>query len=524
MHLDVRAACREPSRAIPIREPRSVDVGAAHVIAWVISFPGNYRAPPTRMMATKEAPTMPLTDLPFATMTELQAAYRSRQLSPLEVVQAMLARIDELDGKLRSYVTVTPDSALEQAKRAEREIASGVDRGPLHGIPVGIKDLCETQGVRTTWGTTILGDYVPQKDATVITNLYDAGAIMLGKLQMTEGAYSVHHPDLQVPVNPWNADHWPGVSSSGSGVAVAAGLCYGAIGTDTGGSIRFPSGANGLTGLKPTWGRVSRHGVQPLADSLDHLGPMTRSAADAGAMFSAMAGSDPADPTSLDAPVPDCIAGIDDGIRGLRIGFDPRYIYDVCESGTAAVIDEARRILADLGATLAEIEMPSKTVSMYKRWSNFCAVETAVAHEPWYPARKAEYGPVLAALIEQGHGVGVLELTRLFHERLVFQGELRKFFKTTDLLLVPVHPFGNPSAQQLDDVFKRPNGIDDVLRFTAPFDMSGSPTITIPGGFDAAGLPIGFQLVGRHLEEALLVRAAHAYQGVTDWHRRHPEL
>ncbi len=467
---------------------------------------------------------MSLDNLPFATMTELRAAYRSKKLSPVEVVQAMLARIDKLDGKLRSYVTVTPEIALEQARQAERELADGTDRGPMHGIPVGIKDLCETKGVRTTWGSTILKDYVPDKDATVIRNLYDAGAIMLGKVQMTEGAFSVHHPDLQVPINPWHADHWPGVSSSGSGVSVAAGLCYGAIGTDTGGSIRFPSGANGLTGLKPTWGRVSRHGVQPLADSLDHLGPMTRAAADAGIMFSAMAGSDPADPTSLDAPVPDCLAGIDDGIRGLRIGFDPRFIYDVCEKDTASVIDEARKVLADLGATVSEIQMPSKTNTMYRKWSDFCAVETAVAHEPWYPARKAEYGPVLAALIDQGHGVNALDLTRLFQDRLVFQGELRKLFKTIDLLLVPVHPFGNPSALQLDEVFKRPNGIDDVLRFTAPFDMSGSPTITIPGGFNAAGMPIGFQFVGRHLDEALLIRAAHAYQGVTDWHRRHPDL
>jgi amidase len=467
---------------------------------------------------------MPLTDLPFATMTELGEAYRSRKLSPVEVTRLMLERIEKLDPKLHSYVTVTPEIALEQAKKAEAEFAAGKDRGAMHGIPVGLKDLCETKGVATTWGTKILKDYVPTEDGTVVKNLQEAGAIMLGKVQMTEGAFSVHHPEVIAPINPFHPDHWPGVSSSGSGVSVAAGLAYGAIGTDTGGSIRFPSGANGLTGLKPTWGRVSRHGVQALASSLDHLGPMTRSAADAGAMFMAMAGSDPNDPTTLDEPVPDCLAGIDQGIRGLRVGFDPRFIYDVCDKGTAQIIDDARKVLADLGATVVEIAMPSKTPAMYKDWAKFCSVETAVAHEPFYPARKAEYGPVLADLIELGRGLSAQELMHIYHDRLVFNGELRKLFKSIDLLLVPVHPFGNPSAEQLDQIFKTPNGIDDVLRFTAPFDMSGSPAMTLPGGFDAKGMPIGFQLIGAHLSEALLVRATHAYQGATDWHRRHPSL
>ena len=465
-----------------------------------------------------------LTDLPFATMSELTEAYRNRQLSPVEVTKATLERIEKLDQKLHSYVTVTPEIALEQAKQAEADLAAGKDRGPMHGIPVAIKDLCETKGVKTTWGTRILKDYVPDGDSTVVRKLREAGAVMLGKLQMTEGAFSVHHPEVVAPVNPFHADHWPGVSSSGSGVSVAAGLAYGAIGTDTGGSIRFPSGANGLTGLKPTWGRVSRYRVQALANSLDHLGPMTRSAADAGAMFAAMAGSDPNDPTTLDVPVPDCLAGIDQGIRGLRIGFDPGYIYEASNEDTTRVMDDTRKVLANLGAQLVEVSMPSKTAAMYKDWAKFCAVETAVAHEPFYPVRKSEYGPVLADLIEHGRNLGVLDLMHVFHDRLVFKGELRKLLGEVDLLLVPVHPFGNPSAADLDRIFKTPNGIDDVLRFTAPFDMSGSPTITIPGGSTAHGLPVGFQLVGRHLDEAQLVRAAHAYQGATDWHRRHPTL
>lgn len=462
--------------------------------------------------------------LPFATITELAAAYRRRELSPVEVTQAMLQRIDRLDPALRSYVTVTPEIALAQARKAEAEIARGELRGPMHGVPIGLKDLCDTRGVRTTWGTTIQADRVPDADATVVAKLLDAGAIMLGKLKMTEGAFAAHHPAVAAPVNPWHADHWTGISSSGSGVAVAAGLCFGAIGSDTGGSIRLPSGANGVTGLKPTWGRVSRHGVRPLADSLDHLGPMTRSAADAGAMFCAMAGPDPCDPTTLDAPVPDCLAGIDAGIRGLRIGFDPSWVHDGCLPETARVIDEARRVFAELGASLIELAMPARTQAMSEAWTPLCAAEASVAHEPWFPARRNEYGKVLAGLLDKGRAVGGIEIARILQDRLVFAGELRRLFADVDLLLCPVHPFGNPTAAELLSILRQPGGGDAMLRYTAPFDMSGSPTITLPGGFDDRGMPVGFQLVGRHLDEALLVRAGHAFQRATDWHLRHPAL
>lgn len=467
---------------------------------------------------------MPLDNLPFANITELAEAYKAKKVSPVEVTQLMLDRIAKYDGRLNSFLTVTADLALAQARLAEAEIASGQWRGPMHGVPVGIKDLCETKGVLTTWGTTIFADHVPTEDCTVVKNLYKGGAVMVGKLHMTEGAYALHHPSLKVPVSPWNAAHWTGVSSSGSGVATAAGLCFGAIGTDTGGSIRFPSGANGLTGIKPTWGRVSRHGVLPLADSLDHVGPMTRSAADAGAMLGAMAGVDPADPTTLEAAVPDYLAGIDAGIRGLRIGFDASYIYDVCEADTAGVIDEVRKVLADLGAQVLEVTMPPSTKVMVEDWAKVCGAETAIAHEKWYPARAAEYGPALAGVIEIGRQLSAIELMKVEHARLQFKGGLRKLFDTVDLLLVPVHPFGNPSTERLEQLLSTPEGLNAALRFTGPFDLSGSPTITLPGGFTAGGLPIGFQLVGRHLDEPLLVRAGHAYQKVTDWHLRHPAL
>ncbi len=467
---------------------------------------------------------MPESDLPFANITELARAYRTRELSPVEVTRLMLDRVERLDPQLHSYVTVTPEIALGQARKAEAAIGRGEIGGPMLGMPIGVKDLCETAGVRTTWGTTILADNVPQADCTVVRKLFEAGAVMIGKLQMTEGAFAAHHPKLATPINPWHPEHWSGVSSSGSGVATAAGLCYGALGTDTGGSIRFPSNANGLTGIKPTWGRVSRQGVLALAASLDHVGPMARSAADAGAMLGAIAGVDPLDPTSLEAPVPDYLAEIDAGIAGVRIGLDPRFIYDVCDADTSRVIDQARKVLGDLGATISEFAMPASTAMMYKGWARFCGVETAIAHEKTWPSRAAKYGPALANLIETGIGLSSIDLMKIYHERLAFIGDLRKLFQRIDLMLVPVHPFGNPTARELDEIFMQPNGLDDVLRYTAPFDMSGSPTITLPGGFTAAGVPIGFQLVARDLDESLLVRAGHACQGATDWHKRHPAL
>lgn len=467
---------------------------------------------------------MTMDNLEYAGILELANAYRSRQLSPVEVTRHLLERIERLDPRLRSYLTVTADIAIEQARQAEAEMQRGEFRGPLHGIPIGIKDLCETRGVPTSWGTTMLADYVPETDATVVRKLLDAGAIMLGKLHMTEGAFAAHHPSLPAPVNPWHPEHWPGVSSSGSGVATAAGLCYGAVGTDTGGSIRFPSGANGITGIKPTWGLVSRHGAMALAASMDHIGPMTRSAADAGTILQVMAGPDPLDPTCLDLPAPDCLSGLDAGVRGLRIGVDPTYVYEVSDPDTCRVIDEARRVFTDLGAEIVEYSMPPTTAAMYQNWAAYCSVETAIAHEEHYPAKAADYGPVLASLIDGGRSLDAMTLMKIHHQRLAFTGALRKLFRRLDLLLVPVHPFGNPTLSALDELLSRPGGLDNAVRFTAPFNMSGSPTITLPGGFTAAGLPIGFQLVAADLQEPLLVRAGHAYQQATDWHRRHPDL
>lgn len=462
--------------------------------------------------------------LHYRPLTEIAAMIRARTVSPLELTEAMLRRIEQIDPTLHSYATLTAERALEQARLAEDEIVKGRYRGPLHGVPIAVKDLCFTKDSPTACGTTILADWRPEIDATVVTRLRTAGAVLLGKLQMTEGAFADHHPNVTRPLNPWHPDHWAGASSSGSGVATAAGLCFASLGSDTGGSIRFPCATNGITGLKPTWGRVSRHGVFPLSDSLDHIGPMTRCAADAAAMLGAIAGRDDHDPTTLPDPVPDYLAGLGEGVlgaRGLRIGIDPSFNTGGVDGDIAKMVEAAAGILGQLGAELCEIAMPDVR-PVVEGWTPMCAAEAAVAHAATFPARADEYGPTLRRFLEGGHAVGVVELAGHYIARDRFKGELLRRFLDVDLILVP--------AMTNCPSFERMTGLSDheeivqLLRFTAPFDTSGSPTITLPCGFNAKGLPVGFQLVGPHLSEGTLLRAGHAYQQATPWHTMRPPV
>jgi amidase len=463
-----------------------------------------------------------MTDWHYATLTETAEAVRSRKISSVELTRAQLERIARLDPSLHSYATVTAELADMQARRADAEIAQGRYRGPLHGIPIAVKDLCDTAGIVTAAGMAIHADRVPDCDATVVKRLADAGAVLLGKLQLTEGAFVAHHPTITTPVNPWNRDYYAGASSSGSGVATAAGLCFASLGSDTGGSIRFPSAANGVTGLKPTWGRVSRHGVFPLAASLDHIGPMTRSAADAGVMLEAIAGIDPNDATTLAAPVPDYLADLHRGVRSLRIGVDAAYNDAESDSDVVAAVHAARKVFEELGAVFKDVQVPDPERVM-AAWSSYCAVEAAIAHEATYPKRAAGYGK-LAQLIEAGHSTGAIDLMKAHHERLAFSGALAALFSEIDLLLTPTQPRSDFTLTHEAELFATTEGLAGFLRFATPFDMAGTPTITLPGGFTAKGLPLSFQLVGRHLDEGLLVRAGHAHQQATAWHRRHPAL
>jgi amidase len=466
---------------------------------------------------------MSVNQLHYKSIIELSELFRRGELLPSEVAEATLSRIGKLDGNFHGYVVVLAERAMAQAKKYDGELARGIRRGPLHGVPIGLKDLCYTTFAPSAGGTRIHAKFVPPFNATIVDRLERAGVVTLGKLKMTEGAYTSHHPDDQAPLNPWNVNYWVGSSSSGSGVATSAGLCYGSIGSDTGGSIRFPSATCGLTGIKPTWGRVSRHGIFPLADSLDHVGPMCRSAADAAAMLGVIAGADPNDPTSLQASVPNYLAGIGDGVRGLRIGVDRKYTQEGIDPQVVAALVEAERTLADLGAQIREVRFPSYQ-KLVSQWIPMCSVETAEAHLKTYPSRAAEYGPELAQLIEQGRSVSGVEIAAIHHERLKFCGELAALFEDIDLLLVPTMPVPIPTLTKMGEYGADPNILLSILRFTAVFDFSGSPTITLPMGMASDRMPLSMQLVGPHLSEGMLARAAHAFQSVTDWHTQRPSI
>jgi amidase len=461
------------------------------------------------------------TDLHYLELTELAARIRAHEISPVAVARAQLDRIASLDGALGSYALVMADAAMAQAEAAAAEIAAGRYRGPLHGVPIAVKDLCWTKGFPTAAGMAIYKDYRPHEDATVVRRLKEAGAVLLGKLQLTEGAYSDHHPSVTPPKNPWNAEYWPGISSSGPGAATAAGLCYGSLASDTGGSIRWPSAANGVTGLKPSWGRVSRYGIFELAPTLDHVGPMTRSAADAAAMLGVIAGGDPKDPTALLDPVPDYLAPVGQGVSGLRIGVDAAWNSDGVDPATTAVLAQAAEAFRTLGAAIVDVQFPDVTQAIAD-WVPNCAVEAAVAHEATYPARKDEYGPVLASVIEAGRALAGVDYQKILLRRLDLRGRVAALFGTIDLLLTPVHPFAPLTLAMIRTLGEQPELIAKLQRYTCPFDMTGHPTMTLPGGFSETGLPIGFQLVAAHLGETTLIRAGTAFQSVTSWHRRHP--
>ncbi len=467
---------------------------------------------------------MAATQIHALTLSELAGLLKARKLSPVEATRSTLERIERLEPQLHAFATVLPESALESARRAEEEIGRGDYRGTLHGVPLAVKDLCAIKGVRTASGTRVMSDHQPDHTATVVERLAGAGAVILGKLQLTEGAYGWHHPDVTPPVNPWGAEYWTGVSSSGSGVATSAGLCFGSLGSDTGGSIRFPSACCGLVGIKPTYGRVSRYGVFPLAHSLDHIGPMTRSVADAAAMLRALAGQDPNDSTSLRDPVPDYEAELGATVRGVRLGIDREYCTREVHPEVSGVAFSALQRFEQLGFETREVEVPP-TRALVDGWASVTAVECAIAHADTFPSRADEYGPELRALIELGARVSGADYARMEIERASFKRKLEELFDTIDLLLLPALTTLPPHVEgAIAGNPAQGDAAGNLLQFTAPFDFSGSPTLSLPGGFTQDGIPLGFQLVARHVDEALLCRAGYAYQGVTDWHQRRPPI
>jgi len=462
-------------------------------------------------------------DLHYLEINELARLIAARKVSPVELTEAMLLRIERVDPTLKSYALVTPELALAQARGAERMIGRRQVLSQLHGVPIAVKDLCWTEGIATAAGMPLHRGFIPRVDATVVRKLREAGAVLLGKLQLTEGAFADHHPEVVAPLNPWHRDYWSGASSSGSGVATAAGLCFGSLGSDTGGSIRFPSAANGNTGLKPTWGRVSRFGCFELAASLDHIGPMCRSAVDAAIMLGAIAGSDPRDPTALRAEVPDYLAADDGTLRGVRIGFDENYALDDVDDDTRRAVEATLATVRSLGAQIVTLNFPDVAGAL-EDWGLHCAVETAVAHAETFPAQRDRYGPGLAGLIDAGRALSGPDFQRILLRRRDFAGRASAAIGSVGAMLVPAQPFAAPTVARMATLGQVPAQLATLTRFTAPYDMSGHPTLTLPVAFTAAGLPIGAQFVGRHLGEPAIVRIGRAFQRATEWHRRHPKF
>lgn len=463
--------------------------------------------------------------LHYASLARVARLIETGKLSPVALTRQMLDRIAAVDGSLHSYVTVMADAAMESARRAEAEIRAGRYRGPLHGVPIAVKDLCYTRGVRTMAGTKVLSDFTPDFDATVIMRLESAGAVILGKLALCEIAFGPYHPGLQVPVNPWDATRWSGVSSSGSGVATAAGLCFGSVGTDTGGSIRYPAAVNGCVGLKPTYGRVSRHGVFALAASMDHVGPMTRTVEDAAIMFEAMAGFDVNDPTSLADTVPKVRAELTRGIAGLRIGLDRRFATDNVAPEVTRAIEDVVATLQRLGGTLVEVEMPDVKGSG-ATWFELCTVEAVLANAATWPSRSDEYGQAVRAVLEYGSKVTGTVYARANQRRAEVTARLERMLGGIDCLVCPTlasvpQPKSANPYELTDAEWERlvPNDV-----YAQPFNFSGSPTLSVPCGFSAEGWPLSVQFVGRRLSEAVLCRVGHAFERNAEWHLRRPAV
>ena len=463
--------------------------------------------------------------LHYQSILEIAALIQSGKISPVELTQIMLNRVKVNEPQLHSYAYLMEEAALKAAKTAEKEIQVGHYRGPLHGIPIAVKDLCYTQGIPTKGGLKVLEDFIPEYDASVVSKLLDAGSIILGKLHLTEGAVGGYHKQFPIPRNPWGDNLWPGGSSSGSGVAVAAGLCYGALGTDTGGSIRFPSMACGITGLKPQYGRVSRYGILPLAETMDHVGPMTRTVADSALLLQAISGKDTRDLTTIEDDLPDMMKAIGKSLTGLKVGYDPVYATEGVDADLTKAIETAMEQLLTLGAEIIEITVPDVNL-LRENWKTICTYEAATAHASNYPSRAAEYGAFFRDFLEYGYNTSKKQYSDAMQYRSEFSQEFAACLSQVDALLCPGGgvPFDFPlelGYQSMDKIRQHMNPYA-YFQFTIPANFSGLPALSLPCGLSAEGVPYTMQFVGNQSGEATVCRLGHAYQQVTTWHHRHP--
>ncbi len=462
------------------------------------------------------------TELAYASIADVGARIRRREVSPVELTELVLARIEEHNPALNAYYALFPEQVLAAARAAEQEIAAGSCRGPLHGIPICIKDIYESGP--TTCGSKALDGYVAERDCTAVAKLKQAGALVLGKSATYEFAtgYQVTDSHFGPTRNPWNPAYDAGGSSSGTGAAVAAGLAYAGMGSDTGGSIRWPAQVSLIVGLKGTYGRVSRAGVYPLAWTLDHTGPLARTVTDAALMLQGCAGYDPGDPASADVPAPDFTAKIGREIRGMKVGL-PRALYEEsCEPGLLQAFNAALAVFESLGAELVHVPSITLTQLQAVQWP-IAFAEQAAIHQANVRRRGQDYSPHLRQFVQYGTLIPAAYYLSANRVRAqVLADQVRMLTEDVDVLALPTTGF------QINKVFDRSPGLSLLSAvfslYTPLFNLTGLPSIQVPCGFDQRGLPAGLQIAAKPFDEATVIQVAYAYEQAAGWHRRHPDL
>lgn len=452
---------------------------------------------------------------------ELTLAAAARQiragvLSPVELTESVLARIDAVDPQITAFSNVTAELAIETAALAEREIAVGRYRGPLHGIPIGVKEIYDMAGVPSTSSSRVRADYLPDEDSVVVAKLRQAGAVVVGRTQSHEFAYGVVTPQTR---NPWRTDRIAGGSSGGSAAAVAVGACFLGLGSDTAGSIRIPAALCGTVGLKPSYGRVSRTGVTPFAWSLDHAGPLTRSVEDAALAMNVMAGYDPGDPGSVDIPVPDFAADLGREVAGTTAGVPVNLFTEHVDPQIKIAVDAACTRLADLGVRLREVRLPMADEVMATEFG-ILQPEAASFHEQTLREHGDLYTEDVRAALQAGMSVLATDYLAAQRKRDLFRQQWNALFDEIDILVAPTVPVAAMEAARPEVTW--PDGLTEgpvqaYIRFSAPANLAGLPALSVPCGFTDAGLPIGLQIIGRAFDEATVLRVGHAYQSAADW-------
>ena len=458
-------------------------------------------------------------DLTKFSIREVAELVRKKKVSPVELTTACLARIDKANPALNAFITVTAESALKQAREAEAEVMRGKWRGPLHGVPIALKDLFDTAGVRTTGGSGVFKDRVPTEDAEVVDRLNAAGAVLLGKTNMHEFAFggtsivsyfgAVH--------NPWEVSHIAGGSSGGSAAAVAAGLCYGALGSDTAGSVRLPASHCGIVGLKPTYGLVSIRGVIPLSWSLDHVGPMARTTADTALLLQVIAGYDAQDTTSEEMSVPDYSKALGTRVSSIRIGVPREFFFADLDPEIDTAMKEALSVLERITAGIRDVSLLANTMETLRDVVR--AAEAYAYHREYVTKTPELYQPLTLKRIRAGAEVTTPAYIQGRRDLAQVRRTAGKWLESVDVLVTPTLPITPPTISD-----PRADDILPAVRNTSPFDVNGWPAISLPCGFTSKGLPIGLQIIGPHGGEEVVFQLAHAYEQATDWHKRRPQL